>query len=201
MEVSRYLERETGAYDLGIDDRLIGDISGANSQHRHSPCFPLTSENWPAVVDVIKRYKFQIMFDVSDEINWANEQETKTHAINLEALLNELVKSPTEQTEQKEAGGWLGTITRLEEAQLASQEFAASVPKELLGRIYGAFVTGQFIDQNKESVEATVLYLMLGAGTGEDWIVRFSAPLDPEQIERTKNFNEKKLRVQQREEG
>lgn len=191
LEAKRFLSSKTGE-DRQIAALRVSDIPGPEGLRRQTRLYPLVPENLPAVSSVLRENKLQVMFSVSSEIKWSEEPETKHHIGEVERLINEAKESTDEP---KVGGSFVDVIERAEKSQLANQAFADAVPKELWGRLYAAFVTGQFFDEKQNATEGSVLYLVLGAAPGEEWSVRFAGTLDPEEVERTKEFNEHKLKV------
>lgn len=191
VEAKRFLASKTKE-DRQIAALRVIDIPGPEGLRRQTRLYPLVPENLPAVSSVLRENKLQVMFSVGSEIKWSEEPETKHRMGEVERLINE-AKEYTD--EPKVGGSFVDVIERAEKRQLANQAFADAVPKELWGRLYAAFVTGQFFDEKQNATECTVMFLFLGAAPGEEWSVRFAGTLDPEEVERTKEFNEHKLKV------
>ena len=69
---------------------------------------------------------------------------------------------------------FMSVIEHAERRKKVRREFAESIPSDLLGRLYGAFVNARVFNDKNEAVDASVFYIVLGAGVGEEWSVQFS---------------------------
>ena len=174
---------------------LLAQLNGPDGPKEKLSLYPLYRENLFFLGDQLSRHKqTPISFDVSNSINWLEEDGTKEDVAEFEQLIFELTKKKDEHSPPN-GSSFLSVVEDAEQRQRASKHFADSVPSGLLGRLYAGFITARLYDAKSNPIEATILFVILGASTGEDWNVQFSSTLDPTDHEFAREFNEQNLAV------
>ena len=182
--------------DIGLGKKApnmnqdISVLRGPDGAKAKAVMHPLTRESLFLASDQLIELKPPLVFTVSNAIVWVKEGDIKKQVGAFENQLNGLMKYQDPPTTDQ---GFMSVIEHAETRQKVRREFAESVPSDLLGRLYGAFVNARIFNEENEPVDASVFYIVLGAGVGEEWSVQFSRPLDPEAVDQARDFSKRWL--------
>ena len=184
--------------ELGfVTNKKLTRIEGPVGPQANEPLIKLDSRNLEVVADILVRTGADLVCDISTDVSLLGSEGVTKHLKTFDTALTTLMAKPGKEVAPvKSAIGFGPVLERQKSRQEAARNFADAVPKELLGRLYGAFVTAR-VDEG----ETSVFYLILGADENETWELEFTAPADPATLKRMREFNEDKLIIDPTDNG
>ena len=220
ISLKTYTNFETGAKSTPATHRIINDVIRASTNSTsYRPAnvsllntgvvglvsslnmWPLERENLFFVAEELKTAGHPIRYDVSNAIVWQDEPtETKDHLAVFQDQVDILMSSKGAAAGEN-TNGFLGVIAQIEDRQKACKRFSESVPKELLGRIYGAFVTARAMDEEGNEHDRSIFCMTLGESAGENWRLEFTVPANQALVDQAREFNERKLDINNEQQG